>query len=99
MTERAAMRRYASAVADERLRRESGLIRRLSAAEREAVEDVAHAVARGVADALVDAVSVLALELEGPRAFAFGAGVRSTPDGAEKEGFEPSKEVITPLTP
>ena len=99
MTERAAMQRYAHEVADERLRREGGLIGRLSAAERQAVEDMAHAVASRVAEALVDAVSLLAREFEEGRAAAFGAGVRSRPDRAEKEGFEPSKEVITPLTP
>ena len=100
MTERAAMQRYAHEVADERLRREGGLIGRLSAADRQAVEDVAHAVASRVAEALVDAASLLAREFEEEgRAAAFGAGVRLRPERAEKEGFEPSKEVITPLTP
>lgn len=43
---------YARAVAEERLRRRRGLLARLSPAERLAVEDVAYAVARRVADSL-----------------------------------------------
>jgi hypothetical protein len=53
MTTDSELRREARAVADERLWRSRALLARLTPDEREAVEDVAHAIAARVAESLV----------------------------------------------
>jgi hypothetical protein len=87
MSDAATIHRYAHAVAAERLRSREAKLARLASDERIAVEELAHAIAGRVADSLA------ALP------FAPLPQAHQARTEAEKEGFEPSKEVITPLTP
>jgi hypothetical protein len=100
----AAVRRRANELAEERLLRERALLRAVSPAERRAIEDVARTVALRVADCLLGEaercppIAGALADEDDARGFRAARGGRSR-GGAEKEGFEPSKEVITPLTP
>jgi hypothetical protein len=97
----AAVRRRAQELAEQRLLRERALLRAVSPAERQAIEEVALTVALRVADCLL-AEAERSPPIAAALADEVGAwGFRSPGDrpirgGADKEGFEPSREVITP---